>query len=118
MAETARQIRDGHGSDLVRRLIARPIHRDRSRQAVAPFEADSDEPVGEGTDGSDASGTFARMQAELAIMKAALTSERDHVDALREHVRRVGDPEALGPEAQATRERWAALVDDLLRARF
>ena len=116
MTETARRVRDGHGSDIVRRLIARPIRMDRSAVVARPVvpETFEDESVGQGTDGA---GRFERLQDELAIMKAALAAERDEGDALRSRVRFVDDPEPLGAEALAVRERWAALVDDLLRAR-
>lgn len=115
MTEAVRRVRDGHGSDIVRRLIARPIRMDRVPLALPPIEAEREDEGGEGAGGA---GEFERLRAEMAIMKAALALERSDGADLRARVRHVGRSEPLGEEALATRDRWAALVDDLLRARI
>ena len=112
MAEMARRVRDGGGSDVVRRLIARPIRIDFTRpSAPAPvFEAEpaEDEAEPEGAD-------LARLRAEMLVMKAVLQAERQESAHLRAQVHSVA-VETLTPEARAVRDRWAALVDSLLHA--
>ncbi|HEV7438339.1 MAG TPA: hypothetical protein VGN94_01750 [Methylobacterium sp.] len=113
MAEMARRVRDGGGSDVVRRLIARPIRIDFTRpSAPAPvFEAEpaEDEAEPEGAD-------LARLRAEMLVMKAVLQAERQESAHLRAQVHSVAAVETLTPEARAVRDRWAALVDSLLHA--
>ncbi|GJE43327.1 hypothetical protein [Methylobacterium soli] len=114
MAELARRVRDGSGSDVVRRLIARPIRIDFTRpSAPAPdFEAEAleDEAEPEAAD-------LARLRAEMLVMKAVLQAERQESAALRAQVHDIAAAdEALTPESRAVRDRWAALVDTLLHA--
>lgn len=115
MADTARRTRDGQGSDIVRRLIARPIRREADSRASSGFE-DAGEAAHEGAELASAEGRFDQMYAEMAIMKAALADERRRSESLRAHVHLRAGPEPIGDEARAVRDRWAGLVDDLLRA--
>jgi hypothetical protein len=48
------------------------------------------------------------------VMKAVLGAERREADRLRTCITRMDESEPLTPEAQAVRDRWAALVDTLL----
>lgn len=139
MAEAASRFRETSGSDVVRRLIARPIRLDPPRVALAPtaFEmraealiadaAEADAAV-EGIDAEDAGfddedagfddeaedGVVERLQAEMVVMKAILTAERAEVASLRARIALHVEPEPIGEEARATRERWAGMVDRLL----
>ncbi|KAB1073064.1 hypothetical protein [Methylobacterium planeticum] len=113
MAESARRVRDGGGSDVVRRLIARPIRIDVTRpSAPAPvYEAEPDEDEGEAENAD-----LARLRGEMLVMKAVLQAERQESAHLRAQVRSVAEAEPLTPEARAVRDRWSSLVDRLLLA--
>ena len=133
MAEAARRFRETGGSDVVRRLIARPIRFDPPRAAMpAPsaFERQTaassaiiagDEALIEGVEDEDAGFDDAlaedvveRLQAEMAVMKAVLMAERAEAASLRARIASHVEPEPIGDEARATRERWAGMVDRLL----
>ena len=55
-----------------------------------------------------------RLQAEMAVMKAILMAERAEAASLRARMALHVEPEPIGAEARATRERWAGMVDRLL----
>ena len=55
-----------------------------------------------------------RLQAEMAVMKAILTAERAEAAALRARIQLHDEPEPIGAEARAVRDRWAGMVDRLL----
>ncbi|GEP02610.1 hypothetical protein [Methylobacterium oxalidis] len=110
MADAARRIRDGGGSDVVRRLIARPIRLDVARLASSPV------PPPAADDAPEEDADLARLRAEMTVMKAVLEAERRETAKLRETVHRVAGPEPVGDEARAVRDRWATLVDGLLNA--
>ncbi|MEA1830533.1 hypothetical protein U8607_00430 [Methylobacterium durans] len=112
MADAARRVRDGGGSDLVRRLIARPIRLDIARNASAPVPL----PVQEADEGPDEGSDLARLRAEMTVMKAVLEAERREAAKLRATVDSVVGAEPVGAEARAVRDRWATLVDGLLNA--
>ncbi|WP_336486108.1 hypothetical protein [Methylobacterium nigriterrae] len=113
MADVARRVRDGSGSDVVRRLIARPIRLDLARAvAPAPLPADEDDE----DDASEAPANLTQLQAEMLVMKAVLQAERRESAQLRAQFHHIAASDDLGPEARAVRDRWAALVDGLLHA--
>lgn len=136
MVEAVRRFRETGGSDIVRRLIARPIRLDPPRMAVraepaaaapmmpdAAFEAApsasayddfADGAFGDEPEDGDVVG---RLQVEMALMKAILMAERAESAALRARIGPESEPEALGPEAGATRARRAGRADRLLSAR-
>ncbi|WP_245930717.1 hypothetical protein [Methylobacterium radiodurans] len=98
---------------MVRRLIARPIRLEYSQHLAeeAPPEAVADEPAPDGE--ADEVRDVAALEAELALLKAVLDAERREAASLRA---RLADPAAGSDPADglAVRERWAALVDELL----
>ena len=150
MAEAARRFRETSGSDVVRRLIARPIRLDPPR-AVAAMSAPTafewraeastakaltaktltaktsitetiaDEAALEAVEAEDVDfddeveeDVVERLQAEMAVMKAILMAERAEAASLRARMEQQVEPEPIGAEARATRERWAGMVDRLL----
>ncbi|WP_132249586.1 hypothetical protein [Methylobacterium segetis] len=113
MADVARRVRDGGGSDLVRRLIARPIRFDVARHVPVPVSSPAATPMDED---SDEPGDLVRLRAEMTVMKAVLDAERRETAKLRATVRSVTGPEPVGEEARAVRDRWATLVDGILNA--
>lgn len=112
MAQAALRIADEFDTALVRRLMARPLRVVPQGEIVplhpAPAAAAAAAP--EAVPSADVS----RLKAEVMVMKAVLGAERRESERLRECLSRVEDPAPLGPEAQAVRDRWAALVDQLL----
>lgn len=133
MVEAVRRFRETGGSDIVRRLIARPIRLDPPRRAAraepaaaapmvpdAAFEAApacddlADGAFGDGPEDGDVVG---RLQVEMALMKAILMAERAESAALRARIGQESEPEALGPEAGANRARRAGRADRLFSAR-
>ncbi|MGT2478418.1 hypothetical protein ACU4GR_04820 [Methylobacterium oryzae CBMB20] len=130
MAEAARRYQQAGGSDLVRRLMARPVRleqqartrmplRDpRPADAFAdPFAATFSDTFSGGAEAQDEADEIARLEAELQVMKAVLRAQRQEVESLRAQ-RQLLTESAPTDDVRATRERWAALVDSLLiRAR-
>ncbi|MHB2207729.1 hypothetical protein [Methylobacterium sp. CM6257] len=120
MAEAARRYQQAGSSDLVRRLMARPVRLDQVRTRLPlpgrdPHRADetADDPSGD----ADEADEIARLETELQVMKAVLRAQRQEVEALRAQ-RQLLTESAPDDDVRATRERWAALVDTLLiRAR-
>lgn len=121
MAEAALRLGNefGHGedfgSDIVRRLMARPI-----RTGPTPKRADASpvalpaEPVVEAVEEIALDTDLARLRSEILVMKAVLRAEREENAGIRASVERLAGLEPLSPEARAVRDRWAALVDKLL----
>ena len=140
MAEAARRFRETSGSDVVRRLIARPIRLDPPRVVAAmpaptAFERRAEASSAEtsitetivddaalevveaedpGLDDEAEEDVVERLQAEMAVMKAILMAERAEAASLRARMEQQVEPEPIGAEARATRERWAGMVDRLL----
>ena len=114
MAQAALRIVDDEiDTSIVRRLMARPI---RVVAEVAPA-APEPQPETMATPAFPESGAGAelsRLKAEIMVMKAVLGAERREAERLRACITRMDDAEPLTPEAQAVRDRWAALVDTLL----
>ncbi|KQS85368.1 hypothetical protein ASG32_19245 [Methylobacterium sp. Leaf361] len=128
MAEAARRYQQAGGSDLVRRLMARPVRleqqvrtrmplRDPRRvDAFADAYAYADE-AADDAEARDEADAIARLETELQVMKAVLRAQRQEVESLRAQRQLLTDS-APTDDVRATRERWAALVDSLLiRAR-
>ncbi|GJE53635.1 MULTISPECIES: hypothetical protein [Methylobacterium] len=118
MAEAARRTGYGHGSDVVRRLIARPI-RMRATPAVRTVMPDLEpaQPaaITPGIDETDAPPSdIARLRTEMMLLKAVLMAERRENASLRACVGFDDADQTLGDEARAVRDRWATLVDRLL----
>lgn len=80
MIETARRARERRSSDIVRRVMIRPIQAARRSDAM---------PVREAPARPD--GSFERMQAEVAIMKAVLIAERAETEGLRARLRALSE---------------------------
>ncbi|GEP11559.1 hypothetical protein [Methylobacterium gnaphalii] len=121
MAEAARRTRNGQGSDVVRRLIARPIrlHAAPAAQAAVtsasrPIAEEPEMAVNEPAEA--ASSDIKRLRAEMMLLKAVLHAERSENASLRACLGVDEADETLGAEARAVRDRWATLVDRLLHA--
>ncbi|MCJ2126599.1 hypothetical protein [Methylobacterium sp. J-077] len=121
MAEAARRYQQAGSSDLVRRLIARPVRLEQQARTRLPLPGQ--EPRVSGAPQDDLSEDFddadeiARLETELQVMKAVLRAQRQEVEALRAQ-RQLLTESAASDDVRATRERWASLVDTLLiRAR-
>ncbi|MCJ2064668.1 hypothetical protein MKK63_18395 [Methylobacterium sp. J-088] len=123
MAEAARRYQQAGSSDLLRRLMARPVRLDQQARIRLPLPGrdrhHADAPVEEHAGGPDAdlfdeSGdAITRLETELQVMKAVLRAQRQEVESLRAQ-RQVLTESAPSDDVRATRERWAALVDSLL----
>ncbi|ACB23586.1 hypothetical protein [Methylobacterium radiotolerans] len=126
MAEAARRYQQAGGSDLVRRLMARPVRLEqqvRTRMPLRdprPVDARPEayaETFADDAEARDEADEIARLEAELQVMKAVLRAQRQEVESLRAQ-RQLLTESAPTDDVRATRERWAALVDSLLiRAR-
>lgn len=138
MAEAVRRFRETGGSDVVRRLIARPIRLDPPRMparmpvaaqvwdepvvafaetadAAAAYDADDvGDDAYDAEDEADDGDVVERLQAEMALMKAILMAERAESAVLRARIERAPEPDPIGAEARATRDRWAGMVDRML----
>lgn len=109
MAQAALQIADDEiDTRIVRRLMARPLRTVTAapETEAVPAQAAPGVPAPE----------MSRLQAEVMVLKAVLGAERREADRLRDCLTRIDDATPLTPEAQAVRDRWAALVDMLLHA--
>ena len=120
MAEAARRMGYGHGSDVVRRLIARPIRLQAAPPAgPSPAEvepADDADEVASIDETDSPSSAILRLRTEMMLLKAVLQAERRENTNLRASVGLEDADETLGDEARAVRDRWATLVDRLLHA--
>ncbi|TXM97477.1 hypothetical protein FV242_31435 [Methylobacterium sp. WL64] len=134
MAEAARRYQQAGSSDLVRRLIARPVRLEQQARTRLPVPGQAlpgqavhgqavQDPRVSGAALDDLSEDFdeadeiARLETELQVMKAVLRAQRQEVEALRAQ-RQLLTESAASDDVRATRERWASLVDTLLiRAR-
>jgi hypothetical protein len=113
MAQAALRIVDDEiDTGLVRRLMARPLR--AAPDAPMTPEAPTAASVAIAPTGTSAAGEVSRLKAEVMVMKAVLGAERRESDRLRACISRIDGAELLSPEAQAVRDRWAALVDHLL----
>ncbi|MCJ2087029.1 hypothetical protein MKK88_13670 [Methylobacterium sp. E-005] len=121
MAEAARRYQQAGSSDLLRRLMARPVRLDPQARMRLPLpghdlqrtSAPENEPDEDLFDDSDEAEAIARLETELQVMKAVLRAQRQEVEALRAQ-RQFLTESAASDDVRATRERWAALVDSLL----
>ncbi|GJE60656.1 hypothetical protein [Methylobacterium trifolii] len=117
MAEAARRFQQAGGSDVVRRLLARPIRLEQRQPIPAapslPLDASVDEDWDE-ADADEASDDVARLETELTLTKAILQAERRELAALRARIEPAQEDD-LSEEGRAVRQRWALLVDNLLR---
>ncbi|MCJ2069289.1 hypothetical protein MKK75_10840 [Methylobacterium sp. J-030] len=119
MAEAARRYQQAGSSDLLRRLMARPVRLDpqaRTRlpllgHALPAHYVPASEPDEDLFDDSDEA--IARLETELQVMKAVLRAQRQEVESLRAQ-RQLLTESTASDDVRATRERWAALVDSLL----
>jgi hypothetical protein len=113
MAQAALRIVDDEiDTGLVRRLMARPLR--AAPDIAVVHEVPAAAPISVATSVTAAAGEVSRLKAEVMVMKAVLGAERREVDRLRACISRIDGAEPLSPEAQAVRDRWAALVDHLL----
>lgn len=124
MAEAAWQVHSELGSDIVRRLVARPIRVDsRGGSAnladriatAAPAETMPPETMPSEAE-PEASDDLVRLRSEVVVMKAVLDAERRESAKLRTRMDAAMMPAPLSDEARAVRDRWSALVDRLLNA--
>ncbi|MCJ2140369.1 hypothetical protein [Methylobacterium sp. E-066] len=126
MAEAARRYQQVGSSDLVRRLIARPVRLEQQARTRLPLPGQalpgqearvSSAPQDDLSEDLDEADEIARLETELQVMKAVLRAQRQEVEALRAQ-RQLLTESAASDDVRATRERWASLVDTLLiRAR-
>ncbi|MEE7458127.1 hypothetical protein MPAR168_17240 [Methylorubrum populi] len=111
MIEATRRRSPAPTGSAMRRLMTRPIQAQLSGAAqphltVVQAPPAADEP-------EEAADDLARLRLEVMMMKAALAAERRESEALRASLG-LSEPETLGEEARAVRERWAALVERLI----
>ena len=112
MAEAARRYQQTGGTDLVRRLMARPVRLERQVRARLPMTVPADVAVDAEPDAA-----VGRLEAELKLMKAVVRAQRQEVESLRAQRQLLTDS-TDSDDVRATRERWASLVDSLIiRAR-
>ena len=121
MAQAARQEKAETGSDIVRRLVVRPLRVsvwDAPNTAtvitmvpVTPDDDDQDELEEAST------ADLLRLKTEVTLMKAVLKAERSEIASLRSQIGKVDAPASSNDDARQVRDRWAALVDQLLRQR-
>ncbi|MCJ2080830.1 hypothetical protein MKK49_06020 [Methylobacterium sp. J-090] len=116
MGEAALRNDASFDTSIVRRLMARPLRLVETPMAeIVPLRAAT--PSTESVEPAEASADVARLKAQLQVMKAVLRSERDETAHLRARIATIAESDApLTPEAQAVRDRWAALVDQLLHS--
>ncbi|SFM04032.1 hypothetical protein [Methylobacterium pseudosasicola] len=117
MAEAARRYQQAGSSDLVRRLIARPVRLEQQARTRLPLPGPDLRVSDDLSEDPDEADEIARLETELQVMKAVLRAQRQEVEALRAQ-RQLLTESAASDDVRATRERWASLVDTLLiRAR-
>ncbi|MCJ2135235.1 hypothetical protein MKK69_14430 [Methylobacterium sp. J-026] len=125
MAEAARRYQQAGSSDLVRRLMARPVRLEQQARTrlprpgrdPRPAEAAADDLLDDLSNDLDEADEIVRLETELQVVKAVLRAQRQEVESLRAQ-RQLLTESASTDDVRATRERWAALVDSLLiRAR-
>jgi len=116
MAQAAlRNVDDEIDTRIVRRLMARPLRVVVDAAPPAPEVEPGVEimPAAEVIETATAT-EISRLKAQMMVMKAVLGAERQEADRLRACLTQMNDPAPLTAEAQAVRDRWAALVDTLL----
>lgn len=120
MAEAARRTGYGHGSDVVRRLIARPIRVHALPPAKATVAETEPADVGDIAPTLDETdlppSDLARLRTEMMLLKAVLMAERRENASLRAAVGLDDANHVLSDDARVVRDRWATLVDRLLHA--
>ena len=121
MAEAARRNQQSGSSDLVRRLMARPVRMEQQARTRLPLSGRdplrADAAAEDLAEDPDEAEEIARLETELQVVKAVLRAQRREVESLRAQ-RQLLTESAPTDDVRATRERWAALVDTLLiRAR-
>lgn len=119
MAEAALRIGRDFDTDVVRRLMSRPIRvRPETRVAppVSPAREPAPEPAAPPDEAAGPSEDVARLRSEVLVMKAVLRAEREETANLRASIERFAGPAPMSEEARAVRDRWAALVDQILDA--
>jgi hypothetical protein len=124
MVEAALQVHREFGSEIVRRLVARPIRIDARGSAFIPAQTviTLPEPAASAAEAPReeaepaSSEELARLRTEMMVMKAVLDAERRETARLRARIEDVATPGPVLDDARATRDRWATLVDRLLHA--
>ena len=117
MAEAARRNQQSGSSDLVRRLMARPVRMEQQARTRLPLSGRdplrADAAAEHLAEDPDEAEEIARLETELQVVKAVLRAQRREVESLRAQ-RQLLTESAPTDDVRATRERWAALVDTLL----
>jgi hypothetical protein len=117
MAEAARRNQQSGSSDLVRRLMARPVRMEQQARTRLPLSGRdplrADAAAEDLAEDPDEAEEIARLETELQVVKAVLRAQRREVESLRAQ-RQLLTESAPTDDVRATRERWAALVDTLL----
>jgi hypothetical protein len=113
MAEAQRRYQQTGTSDLVRRLMARPLRLEQQARTRPPLTGRDPHASEDLADDGDEDAAIARLETELHVMKAVLRAQRQEVESLRAQ-RQLLTESAPDDDVRATRERWAALVDTLL----
>ena len=126
MAEAARRYQQAGSSDLLRRLMARPVRLDPQARTRLPLpgrdlpghdlhraDPPENEPDEDHFDDSEEADAIVRLETELQVMKAVLRAQRQEVESLRAQ-RQLLTESAASDDVRATRERWAALVERLI----
>lgn len=121
MAQAARRGMAETGSDIVRRLVARPLRvsveeRQDTATVIALVPPNLEDDDGDESD-ELSTADLLRLKTEVTLMKAVLKAERSENASLRALIEKVDDPAASMDDARLVRDRWALLVDQLLRHR-
>lgn len=121
MAQAARREMAETGSDIVRRLVARPLRvsvgeRQDTATVIALVPPNLEDDDGDESD-ELSTADLLRLKTEVTLMKAVLKAERSENASLRALIEKVDDPTASTDDARLVRDRWALLVDQLLRHR-
>lgn len=112
MAQTAWQGQVEAESDIVRRLVVRPFHRPLRESSAVLTVVPASEPEETGMD-EGPSPDLLRLKTEMTLMKAVLKAQRSENAELRSQIEQAGI--GSGENPRLVRDRWATLVDQLLR---
>ena len=114
MAQAARQEQAETGSDIVRRLVARPLRlRIVDNAPVVTTPMDVQDTDAEADD--DLASDVMRLTTEVTLMKAVLKAERREIASLRSQIEMVGGATLPIEDLRHVRDSLATLVNQFIR---
>lgn len=116
MAQAAWRMQAEVDSDIVRRLVVRPL-RVVAQPGVAPPSAEVIALVPPTEDEDAPFADLLCLKTEVTLMKAILAAERTENARLRAQIEKVEAIVAVVEDADLTHGQWAGLVDQLLHVR-